>query len=80
MRLQWSQISKSRRSDVEAEHLGMLISGVKCISKIHEKGVALPTEAILDEGVRKTCPVEEVSRGDADRVGAPQFQLRAGGR
>ena len=66
MRFQWSQICKSRRIDVKAEHLRMLIGGVKCILKILEKGIALPTEVILDEGVTKTCPVEEGSRGDAD--------------
>ena len=66
MRLQRAQVRESRRSDVEAECPGMLISGVKCVSKIHEKRIALPTEAILDDGVRKTCPVEEVSRCYAD--------------
>jgi hypothetical protein len=66
VRLQWPQISKGGRSNVKAERFGVLISSVKCIPKIHEEGVALPTEAILDEGVGKSCPVQEVSRGDAD--------------
>jgi hypothetical protein len=57
VRLQRPHISKDGRSDVEAERFGVLISGVKCIPKIHEEGVALPTEAILDEGVGESCSV-----------------------
>jgi hypothetical protein len=78
MWLQWAKVRKGRRSDVEAECLGVLIRSIKCIPQIHEKGIALPTEAILDEGVRKMCPVEEVCRGAADRVRAPQFELWTG--
>ncbi len=55
----------------------MLVSSIKCVPEIHKEGVALPTESILDEGVRELRAMEEVCRRDADRVRAPPFEVRA---
>ncbi len=36
--------------EVEIEGGCVRLSGLECIPKIHEEGVATPAEAILDEG------------------------------
>lgn len=36
------------------------------VSKIHEEGGALPSESLLDEGVRELLSVEQVGGSDSD--------------
>ena len=50
----------------------MCISGVEGVSEVHEEGITLPPEAVLDEGIRKVCSVEEVCCRNADGVSGPQ--------
>ena len=46
----------------------MLIGCVECVVKVHEKCVVVPTEVILDIGIRESCTVEEVGHHDLDGV------------
>ena len=39
----------------------MLVGSIKHVPEIHEEGVALPTESVLDEGVRESRAMEEVT-------------------
>ncbi len=54
VRFGWSLGGKGRQVKavkVKSEGGRVRSSGVECISKIHEEGVAAPAEAILDERV-----------------------------
>ncbi len=55
----------------EGDGLCVLVSRVEGIAKVHEEGVATPTEAVLDVRVGEPSPVEEVGGRDADRVAGP---------
>ncbi len=43
--------------EVEHEGSGVGPSQVECVAEVHEKGVALPSEVILDKRVGELCSV-----------------------
>ena len=51
----------------------MLVGGVECVPEVHQERIALPSESVLNEGVREMGSVEEIVHGDSDGVWAPQF-------
>ncbi len=57
----------------------MRLSQVESIAEIHEEGVALKAETILDEGVGELCSVKEVCGGNSDGVGRPCCDVRVFG-
>ena len=48
---------------------------MKGVSQVHEEGVALPAQAILDEGVQEMGPMQQIGCSDSNGVRAPQFQV-----
>ena len=42
----------------------MLQGCLECVAEVHEEGIAAPMETVLDEGIRESCTVEEVSCRD----------------
>ncbi len=44
---------------------------VECVAKVHEEGVAVPAETVLDERVGEFCAMEEICGRDADGMCRP---------
>ena len=51
--------------------IGVLFCCVERVAQVHQKGVAAPTEAVLDIRVRELGAVEEVHGRDTDRMAGP---------
>jgi hypothetical protein len=63
--------SRGRKSVVDVKGLRVLVGRVKCIPKVHEERIALPSKAILDERVRVSGSVKKVRCSDANGARAP---------
>ncbi len=57
--------------EVKHKGCGVGASRVECVAKVHEEGVAAPTEAIFDERVGELGAMEEVGSCDPDGVSQP---------
>ena len=65
VRFEGSGVPPCEWIESEGDGLRVLVGRVECIVKIHEEGVALPTEAVFDVRVGEPSAVEEVSCRDA---------------
>ncbi len=72
--LGWSKVGWGWRAEaveVECEGCGVGTSRVESVAEVHEEGVAVPLEAILNERVGELGSVEEVGGCDPDGVSQP---------
>ena len=63
----------------EGNGLCVLIGRVECVAKIHEEGMASPTEAVFDVSVGEPSAVEEICGRDTDRVAGPSKEVPVSG-
>ena len=68
------------RVDAEGDGLRVLVCCVECVAQVHQKGVAAPTEVVLDIGIQEPGAVEEVHGRDANRVAGPCKEVLVAGR
>ena len=47
-------------AQVNVDGLGVSIRGIDGVAEVHEEGLALPTQARLDVGVREVGSVQEI--------------------
>jgi hypothetical protein len=63
----------------QCDGIGVLVCCVERVAQVHQKGVTVPTEAVLDIRVRE-LGAEEVCGRDMDRVTGPCEEVLVVGR
>ena len=58
MCLEGSGYVSGRRVETQCDGCRVLVRRVECVAQVHEKRVAAPAEAILDEGIRDARTVQ----------------------
>ena len=51
VRFEWPSESPSRRVKAKGDCLRVLICHVECVAQVHEEGVTVPVQAIIDVGI-----------------------------
>ena len=75
-----SRESLDGRVKSQCDGIGVLVCFVEHVAQVHQKGVAAPTEAVLDVRVRELGMMEEVHGRDLDRVAGPCEEVLVVGR
>ena len=80
MRFERSRELPDGRVESQCDGIGVLVCCVERVAQVHQKGVAAPTEAVLDIQVRELGAMEEVRGRDADGVTGPCEEVLVVGR